>query len=307
MDNEAGKGGCMKKKSASSKELSAPAPVSVPVIFRYHDYRVFLRDWFAYRKASQSRFSLRLLAELAGLATGYLPMILSGKRPLTGKALAKLAPFLGLGESEQAFLENLVVLGTSDSHEARLVALERMRRFQVYQKNNERETEVFRYLTHWYYVTIREMASLPDFRLEPEWIQNRLRVPVPLQEIKEAIEFLTSNGYLETSPDGSVRPPEVALNCEGGVYRVALTQYHHEILDLAAKSIENTPSAERSIQGHTFALSNENLEKAREIVEEALLKVRALGKDEMQGSSVYHLELALFPLTQTVEKKGDKK
>jgi uncharacterized protein (TIGR02147 family) len=283
----------MKKKNRTTD----PGLGIAPEIFRYHDYRAFLADWLAFQKASQSGFSLRGLAKSAGLASGYLPMVLSGKRPLTGKALDKLLPFLSLNASERGYLENLTTLGTSDSHEARIEALERMKRFLKYKKNNHRETEVYQYLTHWYYIVIREMACLKEFKLDAEWIQSRLRTSVPLKEIKDAIEFLTKNEYLKPDGHGGVRPPEVALSCEGGVYRVALTKFHREIFELAGKAIDNTPSTERNIQGHTFALDQKNYEKVREIIEETMKKIRDLSVSEVSGDEVYHLEVALFPLT----------
>jgi uncharacterized protein (TIGR02147 family) len=272
-----------------------------PEVFRYLEYQGFLRDWLNYRKSAHAGFSIRSLSKQAGLAAGYLPMVLGGKRPLTGKALAKLGPFLGLGASELSFLENLMILGTTDSHDARVAALDRMKRFQLYQARNPKETEVYQYFTHWPYVAIREMASLQGFRLDPEWIQSRLRVAVPLKEIKEAIEFLVRNGFLELDANGSVRPPDKSIECSGSVYRVALTKFHRELFELAARSIENAASSERNILGHTFSVRSENFPKANLIIEEAVQRIRALGEAEREGDSVYHLEVALFPLT----KKGD--
>ena len=213
-----------------------------PDLFLYQDHLSFLKDWLAYLKASQSGFSLRYLGRQAGLASGYLPMVLSGKRLITHKALRKLMPYMFLSASEQSYLENLLSLSTSDSHEVKVDAVERMRRFPRYQKNNPQDLKVFEYLTHWYYVAIREMALNAEFKADPVWIQENLRFPVPLHEIKHALEFLLANGYLVQLPGGQVVHPEVSLNCSGEVYRVALAKFHHEIFELAAKSIERTPS-----------------------------------------------------------------
>jgi uncharacterized protein (TIGR02147 family) len=261
---------------------------------------VFLRDWLAFRKASQPGFSYRLLAKQAGLASGYLPMVLGGKRPLSGTAQAKLLPFLKLSRSEQSFFENMVTLGTSDSHEARINALERMRRFPKFQKENKDDAESYQYLTHWFYVVIREMANLPDFKADPDWIQSRLEAVVPLGEIKIALEFLIQNKYLVISENQQVKPPEKAIQCSGGVYRVALAQFHREIFGLASRAIEAIPSEEREIQGHTVGLTEEGFQEAKMIVQEALEKLRKLGQAEKGSQTVYHLEVALFPMT----KKG---
>ncbi|MCM2276450.1 MAG: TIGR02147 family protein [Oligoflexia bacterium] len=277
-----------------------------PDIFRYHDYREFLKDWFDFLKKMQPGFSLRMLAQQAELASGYLPMVLSGKRPLSAKALAKLALVLGFPKAERSYLEALVSLGTSDSQDARLEALERMKRFQSYRKLNPKEIEVYQYLTRWHYVAIREMAALPEFKADAAWIRERLKGRVSLKEIKEALEFLVQNGYLELRADGSVTPPDKNLDCLGGVYRVALAEFHREMFQLASDSIESTPSAERSIQGHTFALDEKGFDRAREILNEALSKIRALEEEGSGTDTVYHAELALFPLTTSDRRRNGK-
>lgn len=268
-----------------------------PDIFGFHDYREYLKAWLSHAKASRRVFSLRALSKQAQLASGYLPMVLSGARPLSPKALRKLLPCLELGKTERAYLETLVQLGTSDSQELRVDALDRMKRFRSYRELNPRELEVYQYLTRWYYVAIREMTAMPGFRADPTWIQARLRARIPVSEIQAALEFLSKNGFIEILPDGSARPPEKDLSCLGGVYRVALSQYHREIFNLAAQSIENTPSSERLIVGHSFAIDSAQFDRAREIINEALSKIQALKKAQEPGESVYHVELALFPLT----------
>lgn len=267
-----------------------------PDIFSYHDHLALLRDWLAYLKSSQSKFSLRSLAKQAGLASGYLPMILKGTRTLSAAALAKMIPFLGMNSTEQSFLDCLLILGTSDSHEARIAALERMKRFSQFRQQSPLEAASYQYLTHWYYVAIREMATLPGFRDDPNWIQERLRFQVPLKEVKDALQFLFENQFLRKNPDGTIQAPQEILNCSGGIYRVSLTHFHREIMRLAGEAIEKVPSAERNIVGHTCSLTSENYEKAKEIAEAALQKIQALGSNQ-GGDSVYHFELALFPLT----------
>lgn len=276
-----------------------------PEIFHYHDYLIFLRDWLAYRKASQPGFSMRSLAKEAGLASGYLPMVLSGDRPLSPGAVTKLGPFLGLNPSELSFFENLVTLGTSDSHEVRVTALERMRRFSKFEKLNAVNTHAFEYLTHWYYVAIRELATIPGFKADPIWIQKRLRFSIPLNDIKCALQFLIEHKFIEMKPDGSVVPPQDFLDCSGGIYRLALAEFHREVLGLAGRSIEITPSADRNILGNTCSLSAESFAEARKIMGEAMEKIRKLSEGEKTNNSVYHMEIALFPLTNDAEKSSE--
>jgi uncharacterized protein (TIGR02147 family) len=272
-----------------------------PEIFRYHDYREYLKDWLAHCKASQSSLSLRAVATKAGMAVSNLSMILSGSRKLSSKAVFKLGPALGLNRRELAYLEILVLLGNASTQEERVEAFERLNRFRVYRRRNEKESEVFRYMTHWYYPAIREMSALEGFRPEPGWIRDKLHAPLGLGEVEAALEFLTDHGFIEKLPDGSVRPPSKPLDCLGGVYKMALIQFHREMLALAGRAIDTTPPERRNIVGYTLAVDENKLARLQHLVTQVYDEVRSLSQetdDSASGKSVYHLELALFPLTK---------
>ena len=231
-------------------------------------------------------------------------MVLGGDRSLSQKALDKMQPHLGLSESEFSYLENLVTLAESASQDAKLKALEKIQRSRTYQELNPKEFEVYRYLAHWYYVAIREMAGLPDFKLEPSWIQERLRGRLSLKEIEEAVSFLIENNYIELRKDGTAGLPDKDLKCVGGVYRLALAQFHREMLELAGRSLHEVPVEERDITGHTFAVPKEKLGEMRKILEEAREKIAKLS-DDRKNSEVFHVALAAFPLTYRKPKKGE--
>lgn len=274
--------------------------VERPDIFRYHQYQEYLKDWLNYQKHLSKKFSLRKLAREQSLAVGYLPMILANKRPLSFIGLRKIMPALGLNRSEQQFLEIIHLLGTTSSQEVRMDCLRKMKSFAKFRSLNKKETEISVYLSHWYYAVIRELSAFKDFKLDPVWIQDQLRLSVPLQEVKEAITFLIENQYLLVNESGVVIPPDKHLVCEGGIYRVALGQYHREFLNLATKSIENSDSSERYLLGHTFSISSEKYDLARQLVDDVVAKIQALCDNTPNESedAVYHLEMALFPLTK---------
>ena len=160
-----------------------------PSVFEFHDYRVFIRAWIEYRKATEKGFSMRRLARDAGLGTGFLSMVLSRMRKLTHEKLLQLKPHLSLKLVEFQYLELLRVLSDSDSVEVRADALNKLQRHPEYKRQKKQPLESYHYLSHWYYVAIREMAMLKEFRSDPKWIQSRLRERVSLTEIKAALDF----------------------------------------------------------------------------------------------------------------------
>jgi uncharacterized protein (TIGR02147 family) len=277
-----------------------------PDIFSYHDYRKFLRDWVDYQRSVRPGYSLRKLSQEAGLATGHLPPILAGKRDVTLRTLAKLMLVMKLAPPEKSYLDSLVRLCTSDSQELRAEALERMKRYTSYQKHNPNEAQLFRYMSRWYHIAIREMAALPGFRMDAAWIQQRLSSPVSLAQIRDALEFLVEGGYLKVSSDGKATSTDEHLDCDNGeVFRAALTQYHKQMFGLAAASIDNAHPDHRNLVGHTFVVDDATFPAVNRIVEDALSKIIELsGRSKAKGEgSVYHVEMALFPVTH---RKGPK-
>lgn len=287
-------------KAAKSSNVSGSER---PVVYRYHDYRAFLKDWFAYLKESQPGFSLRRLSASAKLASGYLPMVLAGSHELSLKALAKLLPCLQLARPEQNYFENLVKLCTCDTPEARIDALARMEKYAGYKKSNPNESHFFEYMSHWVCIAIREMATLPDFELDSAWIQKRLKPHVSVAEIEEALSFLIQRNYICLKPDGKAVSPEGHLQCVGGVYRTVLAHYHKEMMALAAQSIETTSAKQRNLFGHTFSIDSKLFDDAKRILDDAVAKLRALS-DRGAADSIYHVELALFPLTNVPKEEG---
>ena len=55
-----------------------------PDILQYTNYRVFLRDYYEYKKKTSTAFSLRFFAEKAGLSShAHLKLAIDGKRNIT--------------------------------------------------------------------------------------------------------------------------------------------------------------------------------------------------------------------------------
>ena len=92
----------------------------------------------------------------------------------------------------------------------------------------------------------------------------------------------------------------------GGIFKIALGKFHREMLHLAAASLDNTSSEQRTTTGYTFAIPESGFAKVKEILDEALKKIAALNFGETELDTVYHVALSAFPLTkQTKEKSSD--
>jgi uncharacterized protein (TIGR02147 family) len=277
-----------------------------PNIFRHHDYREYLKDWLAYNQASQSNKSLRSIALEAGVSVSNFSMILSGSRKLSSRILKRLVPTLKLSRREVEYLEVMFAIGDAANQEERATGLGRLNRFKAYRQQNQKDSEVFRYLTHWYYVAIREMSALPGFQADARWVRSHLGYPVALQEVDAALKFLLKHGYIERNPAGSVVPPSKQLDCLGGIYKTALIQFHREMLATAGRSIDQYAPEDRNIVGYTLAVDADRRARINHLIEQTYERIRAIAQETSgREDSIYHVELGFFPLTKV--KKNEEK
>jgi uncharacterized protein (TIGR02147 family) len=276
-----------------------------PDIFTYHDFRVFLRDWLEYLRKIDSRFSLRTLAKKSRLSVAYLPMVFSGSRKLSQKSLQKMLPHLQLSSTEQSYFELICQLGQGEANDETLEALKKIQRFHSYAEKNPRETEVYNYLSRWYNIVIREMVQIKEFRADANWIHRRLAYKVPLAEVERALSFLISHGFIEVGPNGVCRVPERALDCEGQVFKIALTQFHKKMIEFGIVALDETPRERRDITGMTIPISDENFKQVRAILDSALRQIEELSAKDKSPDSVYHVAFLAYPMTNPSEDKEE--
>lgn len=271
-----------------------------PNVFKYHDYRAFLKDVIAFLQLAQPELSMRMIAQKSEFAVGYLPMVLSGKRNLSLASLAKLKKTLKLKTDEVSYLKHMIAFNDSDSREDKLELLKKMQKFQKYSGGNAKELEAYKYLTKWHYVALREMIALDHFKDDPAWIQEQLLFAVSTKEINEGLDFLLKHGFIAKDAGGKFQTKDKMLDCFDGIFRLSLGEFYKQIFGLAVEAIDNVPRNERLLLGHTFAVSDASFAKISRVLEEALSKAREIEMNDANKERIYQVSFNAFPLT----KKG---
>lgn len=198
---------------------------------------------------------------------------------------------MDLPRTEEEFVEALYTISETESSDIRAAAMKRLENSAEFRKANPNEYEAWRYLTHWYYVAIREMSTLAGFRADPK-------------EIQAALIFLENAGFFRKNEDGTVEPALKFIQCSGGVFRLALGRFHREMPSLAVASIAEVKAKHRLLLGHTFVLSPDKYDQLCLILQDTIQKIEALGAGDQSTDSVYHVELAAFPLSTFGEKQA---
>lgn len=271
-----------------------------PKIYKYNDIIIFLNDLFDFFKNKENK-SLRSVAAELKIANGLLPMILNRKRNLTEKVLEKVLNHFNYNKSDIQFAKNLRVIGFSQNYKERKKSITEINKLKNYRSFNKNEFEMYKYLSNWCYVAIKEMTELGDFKEDVGWIQNRLAHAVNQKQIVKALEFLKENKVLIYRNKKLVAANKT-MNCEEGIYKLTLGGFHKQIMALAADSIDTIERDKRRILGHTLTINENQISEIHDILAEAFEKIKKINSTEKDDNEVYHVELISIPITKKVKK-----
>ena len=255
-------------------------------VFGYTDYRKYLEDFYEFKKSSGRGFSYRQFSKSCGFSSpNFLKLVISGERNLSLDSIEKILGFLSLPEQEDQYFRILVRLNQEANSEVKSIYYEDLKALTPHRQRRDLNTESVEYLSHWLYPVIREMASLPGFKDDPYWIARRLTGRTSPKEIRKALTFLLTHGFIEKNSDGYKVLDRVVLSSDE-IKSLAVKRYHHNALDQAQEALEDLDLNEREFGALILILP-----------EEALTELKGKLK-------AFRKELHDWAVSQSIEEKG---
>lgn len=286
----------------SSDEEKKPSP---PDILEYTNYRVFLHDYYAYKKATSAAFSLRFFAARAGLSShAHLKLVMDGKRNITKNTVVKIIQGLGLVDERAEYFENLVFFNQAQTDKEKTFYYGKLVKSSPGSRLCKLSNSQFRIFTEWYHSVIREMVDLSGFNPAPEWISRKLGGKVSAEEVTESLKLLTSLGLLSKTANGYrqsrnlVTTDDEVMKTDSEINDMLVKEYHRQMLDRAKDSLESVLAKNRDISAVTFAIRRKDfptLKKHLQLMRKELLDFSC---DAGSGEDVVQVNIQLFPLTR---------
>jgi uncharacterized protein (TIGR02147 family) len=277
-----------------------------PKVFAYSDYRAYLADYFAHRKAIEPGFSLRVFSRHPGLllaSSSFLSAVLKGRKNLSQSLRLRFGRALGLGPTEQDYFETLIQAGQSRTAEERSHFQARLARFGGAGTRPVADAGR-RFYSRWWYAVVWHWFGLHPGQSNPVRIAKAIRPRLDPAQVEEAIRVLAelklikrlANGYLVTEQHVAA-PPET-----GGETARA---YARDFLGLAAGGLEAAGTGARAYHVLTFALGSRAESQLRTKLAALGAELRdlaAYGEASAEpGGRVYAMTLQLFPCSEEVE------
>ena len=270
-------------------------------VFNYEDYRSFLGDFYKETKKQKPQFSFRSFALKAKLnSPNYLKLVIDGKRRITEPQIPKFLKGLGLQGYEANYFVSLVQLENTTTTEMRSYHFEQLAHLKKVSKVVPQflDEKIQEQLSHWETWALREFFQIPGSSTDENVIQKNLRFPTETKTIREAIDLLKMLGLLVEDGKG-LKTTQPILIMGDKIKSEALKNLHKEYLQLAAQSIQVVAREDRRLAGLTLALKKKDFEKISKQLIQYISELNKTYSGNSDPEEIYHLEVALFPLTQT--------
>ncbi len=276
-------------------------------VLEYTDYRAFLKAWYLNEKRRNPAFSYRVFSQLAGFASpNFLKLVSDGKRNLSEPGIRKFSRGLGLSKFEFEYFHHLVLFNQSEAVEERIQYGAVLHRLRSKVQLGSEDDDAYRYYSRWYYVVLRELVALDDFRASPEWIARALGSEISLAQAEEALESLVAMGLLRRDQDGRFHQTQKQVSTESEVISSAVARFTIYMIERALKSIDAVSPDRREVSSVTITLSEEGLRTAKQKIQELKRELLELEARDRHRHDVVQVNFQMFPLTESAQGRKAK-
>jgi len=273
-------------------------------VYGYTEYRVYLKDFYEFKKDSHRGYSYRGFSKAAGFSSpNILKLVIDGQRNISPAATEKFIKALGFSNQMSDYFRTLVKFNQSKTDEDKDYFLSILKKLTPMAKRRELCSDSLKYVSHWLYAVISEMVSLDEFRDDPYWISRRIHGKATVTEISSALKFLISAGFISKDADGKYQPEDNMVLSSDEVKSLAVRKYHRQMLHQAEDALDNIPMEEREFGALTVVLpenaSEELKYKIKQFRQELHTWAMQVSEDD-GGEFVAQINMQMYPHTKKV-------
>ncbi len=275
-----------------------------PNIYKYLDYRLFLKDLFLFRKKQKKIFSYRYFSAKAGFSSpNFLKLVIDGHRNLTNESVAKISKGFGFKKKERIFFENLVFMNQAKTDEEKEHYYKEISSIRGYTKVKKIEKDIYDYYSNWYNLVIREMVIFGDRKQTAVEIAEQLNPKISPKEVRKSLKLLTDLGMIRQNPNGEWERMEKALTTGAEVQSFMVANYHQKMLQLAGESINRHKPEKRDISSVTMSISSKTMTEIKRRMTAFRKEIIEIAVSDTEVDQVVQLNMQAFPLTQEPKRK----
>jgi uncharacterized protein (TIGR02147 family) len=270
-------------------------------LFKYLDYREYLRDHYDYNKSCHRFFSFRYVSGKTGLDASFYVKVLNKQKHIANNAIPILAAFLKLSKRETSYFSTLVHFNKAKSADQETFYLQRLLLLRT-PAATVIDNDICEYLASWWNVVIREQLSILDFKGDCEEMALRLNPTVAPAQIQRSIRLLQKLGLIAPDEEGTLRPTHDFVSNSGVDQVKAVRSYQKSALKLAAMALEILPKEHLDSSTLTVSASRASFDTICERIASLRQEIMEMVRKDANPEEVYQVNFQIFPLTRNRSK-----
>ncbi len=278
----------------------------MPNIYKYIDYRAFLRDYYKEKKSQKKTFSYQNFAKKAGIASsGFILHVIKGERNLTKTVMLKIAHAIGLPANQIEYFDYLVSFEQAKTQSEREFYYIKIAACRHTIKIKDLDNSQYAYFSQWYYAVVREIMSILGKRVSPADISRLLIPSVSTLEIRQAIKTMVELEIITENENGEVFLSDPFIGgATSQLRKTAVVRFQKEMANNAHQVWDNFKDNEFAMSTVTFSISNEVYPQCiNEIKEFKKRLLTLIQNDSKPASKVYNINMHLFPVSKSIIKE----
>ena len=293
----------------SHEKEKARAVTVPPVLNEYLNYRLYLKDFYEFKRRQPSglrAYSYSVFSAAADIRSpNYLKLIIEGKRNLSADMMARFSRALQHNKNEAGEFRLLVQYGQETDPLRRNHILRDLADVRVDQKlrSGELDRTQWERVPNWVSWVLYTMADQQGIDFAMPGLKQALRGKVGEEDIRLALNKLIDSGQLTRGQAGALQKNENTGNVDE-VPVALVRKLQAELNYLGMESIFEDSPVEREFGALTVALTAEEFEKYRFELRQLRKRIHkeiAVKRQDAKGERVYQLNLQLFPITDKLQ------
>lgn len=269
-------------------------------IYDHTDYRQYLQEFYAERKAQNPRYSYAVFARQAGFKTkAAMHRIVSGKRNLSKDALFKVAQAMQLDGKGFAYFQALVAYDHAKDPGEKSFFFQKLMEANPRSPAQRLREDGYEYFARWYFSTLRELLPLIRFKGDYGQLGSLLKPAITAAQARKAVELLLRLGLVEKTRTG-FKQTSRAITSGGDATALALRDFHRQNMDLAKEAIDTVPRPERHHSSLVVSVSKEGLEVLKKEIQACRQRLARLADGMAAPDRIYHVNFQVFPTSESL-------
>lgn len=298
-----------KKSDEKSKTFT-----ELPNLSDYLDYRLYLHDFYQYKKQATRNdirpYSYQLFSAAANIKSpNYLKMIIEGQRNLSDDMIGKFAKALGLNKDQTEEFNYLVKLNQAEDTSERNIYLKKVSEARVEQKlkSGEIDRKTWEKIPNWVAWILYAMIDQEGVSFTTKNLKDLLRGKASEQEIEASLNSLLASGEIKKDPQtGEIKKSHNLIESPEEIPVALVRKLQTQLMYLGLESLYQDQPQDREFGTLTMSLTKEEFEdikfKLRQI-RKTIHKDNSIARKERKGERVYQLNIQLFPVTNKVSEE----